>query len=135
MPDFEAAHNTIRSNFKTLIADGFGVTTLYDNDPTVTPQRGLHVVLAIDGGLSLQVEFGSSRRFRNPGSMVASIRWDVGKGDLRPLELVDAIQAAFRGVSLTQVHFRTPSVTRVGREGKWWVMNVICPYYFDETGV
>lgn len=129
----EAMHNTIRSRFATLIETGEGVTTRYDNDARDTPTSGQWVLFTILPGASDVGEFGATHRYRTPGVCVASIFSPLGQGDRSALVLADAIVDAFRTTVDSGVHFRVPSIERLGVSGgAWYQVNVTIPWYADE---
>jgi len=135
---FETVANTIRSTFKTQIADAQSISTGYDNAPYDRPENTKHVLLSIVPGESVQVSLGATKRFRHPGIMSAAILVPLEVGDKDALEIADFIDLAFRATTFTvsgqAVHFRTPAIQRVGRDGKWWRVNVNVPYYADTIG-
>lgn len=132
---FEAVHNAIRKRFKSEVQDLESFTVLYDNAPDDTPDASEWVRFEIDNGVSLQISFGATKRFRRPGTAVAQIHVKASKGDQRALEIADKIVTAFRAVTVTEagavVHFRTPMLVNLGRVSQWWQVNVNCPYYSD----
>ena len=132
----ETLGNTIRSRFKTQIADILSLPTQYDNQSYTKPANVLWCRLTILTGESFQASFGGAggKRFRTPGTMVAQLFNPVGLGDKAALAAADSIVAAFRAVTDTGVVFRTPSVQRIGRTESEWQINVTCPFYVDDIG-
>lgn len=124
----------IRTRFATEIATPLGLVTRYDNDARETPTSGLWALVTILPGSSDVGEFGAVQRYRTLGVCIASIFQPVGEGDGASLEVADAIVPAFRARSHSGVHYRTPSVERLGRtgDGAWFQTNVTIPWYADE---
>jgi len=128
----EAVNNVIRSRWKTNIADAQSVTTVYDNAPDTHPDDSLWVRLSIKYSQATLNEIGSQKTFRIRGRMVAQIFDRIEKGDKDINALIDTIRPFFRAVTDTGVTFMTPEVSVVGADGKWWQVNLSCPFYTNE---
>jgi hypothetical protein len=133
---FEQLANTIRSRFKTQVADTQSLPTQYDNHSFDNPDNAQWCRLTINFGESFQASNGGTgaNRFRTPGVMTAQLFTPTGKGDKDILALADVIKTAFRCVTDSGVVFKTPSIKRVGRVKKEWQINVNCPFYADDIG-
>ena len=129
---YETAHNTIRTHFGTQIEDAQSVYVLYDNVEDGHPADTKWVRMSILDGEAFQSEIGASPKFRHPGIMEVQVFVPVHEGDKTALTLADQIVTAFRRTTISgSVVFRTPSVLTVGSTGgKWWQVNVTCPFYF-----
>jgi hypothetical protein len=129
----ETAANIIRTRFKTLIADAYGLSTQYDNQDYVkSATASIWCRLTIKEGDTFQVSIGGSNcRDRTPGIVIAQIFTPVGIGDKSAVAMADLIKAAFQRAYDTGVRFRTPSIKRVGRIDSEWQVNVVCPFRFD----
>jgi hypothetical protein len=131
---FETVSNTIRSRFKTEVADVESISVQYDNSPKITLTEAIWARWKIRPGVSMQADFGSStKRHRTFGLAIAQVFAPVNSGTKDLLSVIDTIVAAFKAVQDGTVVFRTPSVSNIGRTGKWWQMNVECPWQVDET--
>jgi hypothetical protein len=128
----EALHNSIRAHFdnNTSIA-----VVLYDNMTVEPPDSGLWVRFSVETSFSEQTHFGHEIRLRKYGDATASIYAPVGEGDGAALELADDIRLLFRDVAVNSVVFLQPRIERSGREQRWWKINVVCPFYYDDVKV
>lgn len=136
MTTFQALTDVVRSRWKAQIEDAQSIPTGYDNAPFNEPTDGsTWARFSVIPGESQQKSMGgTNRRFRTVGIGMAQIFTGTETGTKTSNVLINAIVTAFRGVTDTSVVFRTPSVVRVGRTGKWWQVNVICPFYADDFG-
>lgn len=130
---WEEIGNVIRSRFKTQIADEYSLRTQYDNHD-LAKQNALWCRLSIGFGDTFQVDCGgaSGSRDRTVGVMTARLKVPVGQGDKQLLETAGNVKTAFNRVTDSGVHFRTPSIKRVGRINGEWQINVNCPFYADD---
>jgi len=129
----ETIANTIRSRWKSQVADILTLPTVYDNaPPSSQPEDAKWARVWIVWGDSLLVEIGAQKNFRTVGQLVANLFLPVEKGDKDLLAVADTIRSAFRAVTVSGVVFRSPSITTVGRTGNWWQVDVSCPFYTDE---
>lgn len=133
---FNVTANTIRKQFKDLIATPYSLPTVYDNQQHNEANKSLWCRLNVIFGDSEQVSIGapSSQRFRTVGIMSAQLFLPANKGDKELYEMADYIIAAFKSITYSGVCFRTPSISRVGLNGNFWQLNVNCPFYFDVIG-
>lgn len=130
----EVLHNRIRQRFSEQIQTPQSVTVLYDNAPFTPPDNARWVAWSIREATADQVELGSDKRFRIRGTAIANIYVPIRDGDESALELADAIDAAFKSVTVSDVTYQTPTVNTIGLTGDWWQVNVICPWFADQTG-
>lgn len=123
--------NVIRSHFKTNIADALSVSVLYDNAPFVQPDTWIrHTILESQGRT---VQSSPVQRHRHPGRTVSQIFIPYSQGEEPGLDLGDSIASAYRAVTIDGILFRTPTLKTVGRSGKWWQINVDCPFWYETT--
>lgn len=128
---------SIRNRFKTLVSTPKSLPTQYDNLPFERPEDSLYCRLAIRPGDSSRVSVGSpgNNRFRQSGIWVASLFEPIERGEDTVVDLADFISRAFVSQGSYQgVTFRAPSITKVGRAGKYWQVNVTCEWYSDYIG-
>ena len=131
--NFETLHNIIRTRFKTQVVDEGTLKVHYDNAPFEEPDGVIWTRLTIHHSTRQQVEIGKTKRFRVYGQMIAQLFEPVEGGDQGASQLADTINDAFISVTDTGVTFQTPFIDRVGRDGKWYQVNVVCPFYADAT--
>jgi hypothetical protein len=130
---YEQAGDAIRTRFKNEIKDPNSLQVQYDNQKDFAPPKELWCRVSIKFGDAVQASLGSpeSRLYRNTGVVMIQIFDIIGAGDEAILQLADKINAAFRGVSVSELLFRTPSVSSSRREGDYWQVNVDCPFVFE----
>jgi hypothetical protein len=125
--------NSIRKNFRDLIAGPESLDVQYPNAPFEEPLDEIWATMTIIDGETTQASVGKSKRFRTIGIMVIQIKCPAGMGDDQPKELAEKIKAAHRSIARDGVVWRSPTIKALGRDGKWWVINVSCPFYSDEV--
>jgi len=133
---WDALFNTIRSRFKTQVADALSLPTQYDNQEYENPDDGNWCRLTIMPGETMQASIGSpsGNRERTVGAMIAQLFAPLSHGDGDILEIAESIRAAFKRVTDGAVTFRTPYLVRRGRQIDSWQINVVCPFYSDDIG-
>jgi len=131
MVDYNAIGNAIRTRANTEIAAAQSVSVGYDNVSFEPSQGALSVRCTVQFGQSFQVSRGTSARFRTPGIAFFEVFAALGTGDGAALDLVDAINLAFRAVTADGVTYRTPSVGEGTSDGPTWRITVSCPFYSD----
>lgn len=131
--------NAIRGRFAAQVATPQTLTTVYDNVPKSTiPTSGRWCRFVVLFGVQTQVAFAGvgGRRFRTIGQAIAQVFEPIGVGDGAQLAVVEAIQDAFRSVSLSATAFITfdpPYVASAPiREDSWWMVPVAIPFRADE---
>lgn len=134
----ESLIQTVRSRFKTEVAEhevleGILKAVLWDNDEAATPDEGPWILFSVRLGDAVQTALGRSKRFRTPGVAIAMIAVEAGTGEKQALQVADIIRTAFRSLTDEGVTYKTPTVRTIGRSGKWWQVNVTCPFYSDDT--
>lgn len=129
----EAAADTIRSRYKTLVADAETLPTQYDNASFTPPEDSEWSRWTILFGDTTQVSVGATNQYRTAGIAVAQLFVPIETGDERAMQLADVVFTSFKPVTVNGVVFRTPGPpTNEGRDNKWWQYNVNCPFYFDQ---
>lgn len=135
MADIEDFIQTVRTRFRTLVATPQSLPTKYDNLPFTKPASlsAIYCHWKIRPGQTTQIEKGNPKTFRTPGVAVATLFGPPGAGEEAMLELVDAIDAAFRSVSEGVVDFKSPTPSQGRLEDGRWVIDVFCPWEADRT--
>ena len=126
----ESLHNSIRAHFDSNTSIG---TVIYDNMQEDVPDSGLWVRFSVGTSFSEQTHCGHEIHMRKYGDATASIFAPILEGDGAALELVDSIRALFRDVTVGSVVFLQPNVERIGRTERWWQIDVVCPFYYDDV--
>lgn len=132
MAILEDMASALRTRFDTLVGTPEGVTVQYPNTEATPPAGGLWVNLAILPGQPQEIEVGEEGLYRTRGVLIASVLQPVDQGDSLLWVLVDKINLAFRAVSVPFVTLETPVPDSARREGAYWRVDVVCPFYFDE---
>ena len=129
----ETLANTIRSRFKTQVADVESLPTQYDNAPLDKPENAEWARITIKESESNQTSIGgSTNQHRTVGVLIVQLFAPWGQGDKEARRLADVVKAAFLAITVSGVRFRTPSVIPVGRTGDEWQINVSCPFEKDD---
>lgn len=126
--------DSIRTWFGTQVTDPLSIPTQFDDAPFTQPDVDKWVWFTIIEGASVIGENrGGLLVHRKTGMAVAQIFVQIGIGDGTALSVADTIATAFRSVSVDGITFRAPSVVTVGegRDGKWWQVNVSCPFSYE----
>jgi hypothetical protein len=132
MTGFEAIANAVRTRFGTEVEDALSIPVQYDNAPFSKPADSTWIRLSVLPELAFQAEAGSGKRFHIPLRAVAQIFVPIETGDQVALELADSITSSFRATTASNVTYRTPSVTNVGRVDRWHQVNVSIPAYAQD---
>jgi len=134
MPDFEAAANTIRSQFNSQFG---ALSPTYDiaweNVTFTPPDREPWVRFTIrEGEASLPAFGGGSNVYRHPGVVIVQVFAPDGTGDGTARQIADSIAAIYRGKRLSGVRFfDAPYINVVGTDGAWFQINVYAPFEYD----
>jgi hypothetical protein len=130
----EGLHNAIRTAFNDLMNGGHGaVPIIYDNELEEPPSSGRWVRFAVLDSFAEHTRFGGEIHRRQYGEAVASIYTPIGEGNGDALEIINDIKGIFKDDTVDGVVFQQPSVETRGVEQRWWRIDLICPYYFDDT--
>jgi len=124
----------VQSHVKPAVAAvASGVEFYLDNQDKAPPEDKPHVRLTSLPGSHEQADAGSStNRYRYTGLFVFSVFTLHGDGDDVAVKIADAITDQLRDHSTSgSLVLRPASAIRVGRAGKFWQLNVSCPYLFD----
>lgn len=87
-------------------------------------------------GSSLADIGGLTKRIRIRGVAICQIFGEVGKGAGYVLDKASVVEDRYTLLTFEKVTFQIPSVHNVGKtpDGKWWQVNVVCPFYADRFG-
>lgn len=133
-------YSAIRARFEAQVQLPLSLPTVYDNGPDTHPDDSLWArwTIQVPPGGTRQVQI-SVPVDRTTGVAIAQVFQPVAQGDKAALDAGVAIANAFRRVTDNGVRFKVPTVRTVGRDGgaggaggKWWQVNVICPFECDE---
>jgi len=136
--DREAAHNAVTTRYKTLIADVWSLVTQYPNFPNVS-KNGIDrwTRVSVQWNTAILLERGVTKTFDTSAVFVVEIFVRLGKGSQPYMEIVDAVDVAFRLRDVAGLSYKVPYPVRVGRvdddEGPWWKEIVHVPFDFMET--
>lgn len=139
MPTLEAVHDTIRSRFEAQVETPQSLPTQYDAHEKAPTDSGKWARLTVRTGENRPVELSSGASGtvteRLVGVMIVQIFTAPGEGDEEAHQLVNAVQVAFRQVTVSSVKWLTPVPESVGLRGRWFQYNVNCPFTVDTPGV
>lgn len=131
----EEISSSVRSRWNEEISAPRGLVSQYDNadlsDPKPTDNVWCRVNVRI--ATPFQATLGLGRMFRYPGVLIVQIFAPKNTGTQATDELIDAINAAFRGISASGVVYRVPQPIVVGDKDGYWQTNVNCEFYADDV--
>jgi len=134
LPSRETAHNIVRERFRREFASVRSVVVVYDNDPTIQPsQATAWIRFSVKSGFADLMGLGRGGRVQVWGMATAQVFVPAGIGTGFVLPICDEIALRFRHVNEKGVSFLSPTVRTVGRDGGWWQMNVLIPFYSSES--
>ena len=127
-PVFQAVRDQVAT-----VATSLAMAVVHDNapEPTKSPTWARVSVMVDD---TRQVSLGLPVRFRSRGAAVLNISTRAESGDATLLAAVDALCAAFRGLSLSSPEVRFDSPTPQGAsvvDGSWFTRTVRIPFIAD----
>jgi hypothetical protein len=140
MTTFDQIGDACRTKFDADIAVTYSIQTQYDNAPFTLDESSdltLNSWIRFTNifGLSDQVQNGgegpSGNTYRTFGECIAQIFSKIESGDHNALTIANYIVTAFRSKTASGVTYRTPYLRRIGRDGRWWQVNVHIPFYSD----
>lgn len=136
-------HDTIRGRVESALA-GLSLPIQYDNEPEAPPAGATAWLRARVEHDESDLDSHDAQRglWRRTGSLVVEARYPMGSGGEAALAAADAVVAAFRGLSLPPVEFRSPTTTQgtltaagdaaAGAEGAWHAVTVTVPWWSRE---
>jgi hypothetical protein len=129
--NFQTTNQAIRTMFEAYNWDG--VQVKYENFDDATPASGLWAKYVFMPGSAEDASIGApgNNLVRSTGIVMIQVFHDFGEGDGEVYELVDDLINHVRSTDVPNVTFRAPYPNRVGRNGKWWQINVVCPWFAD----
>lgn len=140
-----SVHAAIVDRFKTLLElggdGGAAIPTRYPNDSREEPATGLWALVTVRDGARDQLTIAPGIRSRTEGSRLYVDLYDEkGIGTKTLTDAAQRVLAAFQRVPLTsgttEIVFETPGYGAGGsagqREGKWWRVQVTCPFHVDD---
>lgn len=134
-----AAHwHAIVRRFDEQVASNTLDPVVYDNDVDDEPQDKRYLRVSVGMGETLQLEMGDSfvgvATERTVGQLVVSIFEPRKEGLYEALRVAyDDIKPKFDRLTIDGITYETPSIFNLGKVGKFWQVNVSCPFYYDEV--
>lgn len=121
---------------------GAPIFTRYPDDNRQEPATGPWLFANLVEGNREPITIGEPALARSPAFLYLDFyRAPLGKGVSDLLALAERGRVAFQRVTLAtpgtaQVRFETPEFGAGGssgqREGKWWRVQLVCPFYVDD---
>lgn len=133
-----AAHSAIRQRFTTIWDAGAPNPAVhYPNTEFTAPDNASWARLIISTSGNERASFGDpgNNVDRNFGQVTIHIFALTGEGEGAALSLADKAKGVFRNWEdvASGVRFLVPPYARlVGGEGKWYQINVVAPFQFDD---
>lgn len=125
-----------RIDIESRFNSAWGVTTpiAWQNVGFTPPTSGSWVRLSILNGDSNQISVGSTAGlYRNAGVISISVFTEANQGTKAGLTLADQAAAVFRGAFFgSGIKCRSPRITDLGLEGKYYRHEVSIPFMRDE---
>lgn len=125
----------IRTKVQTDIVTGLSIPVSYDNDKDFsTPEssKWARVTIMYDDALRVDTGTPGANRHRVIGMVTFQLFHPLSEGMKAGYTDADGVKNSFIGSVAGGAVFRTPKVSNVGRAGKWWQLNVTCPFYADD---
>ena len=128
-----------KRRFDELIATPNSIQTFYDNeiqdlDESNLGSTGCWIRNRLALGDRQQITASSTNtRYRVHGIGYAQIAGEIGGGTDDVMAVADLIDSkgVYRTATENGVVYRTPKVGEGRREGRWWVVVVQYPFYYD----
>ena len=135
---FEKIFDKIRTRWRDKVVDSvtdpIELPTGYDNDRAfIQPEEGTWARVTIQIVDSDIREIGNAQRHRHTGVIFAQLFDDLGRGDDTLTRIIDTLIPSFRSLEKDNITYRTPSIRRIGQSGKWYQINVLIPFHFDDV--
>lgn len=127
----EKVSDLIRTRWKAEVEDIHPLPTQYDALPFTRPDWGAWARLTILAGSAFQVERGETT-YRTPGVVVAQVLTRSEMGEKEALQIVDAVNVAFRHRNVQGLQFGAPRVSPSRRVGDEFQMTIQIPFQGDE---
>lgn len=126
----DTAASTVRQRFMDLVATPLQVPVRMDNEPDIEDLGKLWSRLYVKCGV-VDEELGGGVATVTGGA-AAILLAPLGSGTSAVLAVADALTSAFRARQVNGIQYGSPSLTRAGRVGRWWQINVICPFTYEQ---
>lgn len=126
----------IRTKVQSDIVTGLSLPVSYDNDKGfVAPENAAwsRVSIAFDDAGRVDTGSPGANRHRVQGMVMVQLFHPLAEGMKEGYTNADGVKVAFISANVGGAVFRTPQVLNVGRAGKWWQINVLCPFYIDDV--
>jgi len=124
--------NQLTSYFQD-VANTNNLIVRYDNDPRTTPVSGLWCRCNIDFSNTEQKEIGINS-YRATGNFIIEIYYSIKIGISSILRQIDILVVYFTNEIINEfIKFKVPKVVKIGRVEDNYQINIICPFFVDET--
>ncbi len=125
----EGFTNTIRDRMHQGLGVGNGLSSQFDSAPFQPREDQSWVRFSVRRGKTVRRELGGGAAVVTPGVAFAQIFGRLETGDSQLNDYADAVSEVFRAVSVRGITFRVPNVRPLGVSGRWWQVNVSCPFF------
>lgn len=124
----------LQADFDAEIAGPNGIAVEWPNAPFTAPAiSDPWIRFRVIFGDRRQTEFGTPKRFRQPGVLALNLFFPLLDGEANAFALAAEIEDRYRATSLVGATFLTPTIQAGSRDGARWNLPVQCPFYADLT--
>ena len=131
----QSARQAIADRFLAIWDPSDAVVAL-ENEAFVPPVDGSPWVrLSVRHHVAQQWTLGAtgSRDFRRYGSIFVQCFSPRDRGTDAGDELASKVQTIFEGAVFDDVRCYATSIVEIGNDGKWWQVNAVTEFQYDET--
>lgn len=127
----ETIESTLRQRVNTEIVGVLGWPVQWSNTAIDVRDNESFIKVTNVWGTSEQNTAGRNPRFRDHGTLMIGLFTPVDAGDKAALDAAVIVRAAMRSISIGDLTLQTPSIQKLGAQGKWYHINIACPWYAD----
>ncbi len=130
---FDGMASSIYTQFKSVFgAARPTVPIAWDEVAHTPPDSGAWVRGVVDCPAQVRAALGV-RKWRTAGLVTVQVFTPQGLGGQLSRQLAEDVATAFRGINLSGIRLRAPSIVRVGVDGQWFQTNVLTEFVADHT--
>lgn len=120
----------INTVLEPLLPDN--TTIMYPNQEMPTTPSDPWIKVSIQHGGNFQADIGAAqKRYRRMGRILFQCFGKLHVGTEALNQLVAHIETVFRGKKVDTINYITPEVIDRGRNGKYYELDVSCPFWVD----
>jgi hypothetical protein len=128
---FASAQISIESRFNSNFA---GCPVQYENVPYTPIPGTTFCTLEIVESYSQRADIGTTNPFhRSFGSIIVNFHLPLDVGTNQGRVLADTAAAIFRDQDFSGITCRSPVVRNIGEVEGWYIVNMTCPFFYNEV--